>query len=144
MGQFADLHTRLLELLALIKATYGGELRVYETPPVALPEMPCVFLLTPDEAFSRLDTMTGESSITTVLRLCLDAGEPQTRLLELADLIAETIDVWLWDDQPQPPIDRARRTGMRGVTPIFGDIPARGADFPIETQLQPRPLHPPA
>jgi hypothetical protein len=144
MGQFTELHTQLLEVLEVVKTAAGGQLRVYTTPPVALPETPCVFLLTPDEAFERLDTMTGESTVTTVLRLCVDAGDPQTTLLELADLVADTIDVWLWDAMPQPPIDRAKRTGMRGSTPVFGEIAVRGADFPIQTHLQPRPLNPPA
>lgn len=143
MGQFVALHTRLLELLDLIKTAYGGQLRVYATPPTQLPEMPCVFLLTPDETFERLDTMSGESSVSTVLRCCVDAGSPQTELLALADTIVDVVDVWVWHSMPLSPIDRAKRTRMRAVTPVFNDIAVRGADFPIETQLVLRPLQPP-
>jgi hypothetical protein len=144
MGQLTDLHTQLQVLLELVKTELGGQLRVFETPPVQKPETPCVFLLTPDSTFQRLDTMTGEDTVVTVLRLCVDAGDPQTRLLELADTIADVVDKWLWNDPPAP-LDRAKRIGMRGVTPIFGvgdsGIPTRGADFPIETQLV-RPIQP--
>jgi hypothetical protein len=142
VGQLVDLHARVQDLLAAVKTAAGGQLRVYADPPVQLPEMPCVFALTPDEDFQRLDTMTGERSVTVVLRLCVEANRPQTALLALADTIIETADVWLWNDPPEP-LDRARRTGMRGVTPVFGEIPVRGADFPISVQmvaaLQPTP-----
>ena len=140
MGQLLDMHTQLQALLQLVKTAAGGQLRVYTAPPVQLPEMPCVFLLTPDVDFQRLDTMTGEDTVTTVLRLCLDAGDPQTRLLELADTIAETVDVWLWNDPPAP-LDRAIRRSTRGSTPMFGEIPVRGADVAIEVQMV-RPIQP--
>lgn len=144
MGQMLDLHSRLLDVLTLAKtavdALPGREMRVYETPPIQLPEMPCVFLLTPDSTFQRRDTEMGEDIVTTVLRLCIDAGEPQTTLLELTDAIIDVIDVWVWNDPPDP-IEQAKRTGMRGVTPVFDGVPTRGADFPIETQLV-RGIHP--
>jgi hypothetical protein len=134
VGQLVDLHARVQDLLAEVKTAAGGQLRVYPDPPVQLPEMPCVFALTPDEDFQRLDTMTGERSVTVVVRLCVEASRPQTALLELADTIIQTADVWLWNDPPAP-LDRARRMGMRGVTPVFGEIPVRGADFPISVQM---------
>lgn len=147
MGQLADLHARTQDLLAAIQAAAGGpgQLRIYPDPPVGtLPEMPCVFALTPDEDFQRLDTMTGESSITLVVRLCVDARKSQLDLLAIADTIIQTTDIWLWNDPPDP-LDRARRTGMRGVTPVFGagdtGIATRGADFPISVQTV-RPIQP--
>lgn len=142
MGQLTDLHTQLQGLLEQIKVAAGGQLVVKDSPPVQLPEMPCVFLLTPDVGFQRLDTMTGEDTVTTVLRLCVDARESQARLLELVDVIDETVDVWLWNDPPAP-LDRAIRRSTRGVTPVFGEIPTRGADIAIEVQMV-RPIHPPA
>lgn len=143
MGQFTDLDAQVQVLLEEIRAALpAGTLRVYADPPLKLPEMPCVFALTPDEDFQRLDTMTGESTITTVIRLCVDARRPQLELLELADTISQVADIWLWNDPPEP-LDRARRVGMRGVTPVFGDIPTRGADFPIQVEtvqlIQPAP-----
>lgn len=136
MGQLVDLHTQVQALLVLIQTAAGGptRLRVYDGPPVQAPEMPCVFALTPDEDFQRNDTMTGESSVVVVIRLCVQNTKPQTTLLELADTIVQTTDVWAWNDPPGP-IDRARRTGMRGVTPVFNDVPARGADFPLSIQM---------
>lgn len=142
MGQMVDLHARVGELLALIQTAAGGpsKLRVYDSPPVQLPEMPCVFALTPDENFERLDTMTGESSVVVAIRLCVENTKPQTDLLALADVIIQTADVWAWNTPPDP-VDRARRVGMRGVTPVFGDIPTRGADFPLSAQMV-RPIQP--
>lgn len=134
MGQLVDLHTQLQGLLAQIKAEAGVPLRVYDTPPVQLPELPCVFLLTPDEDFTRLDTETGERSVTVVIRLIVAATKSQTELLALADTLIDVADIWLWDD-PLAPLDRARRLGTRGVTPVFGDVPTRGADFPISVQM---------
>lgn len=140
--RFTDLDAQLQVLLELISAAVPGDLRVYPDPPLQLPEMPCVFALTPDEDFQRLDVMTGESSITTVVRCCVDARRPQLDLLALADTITDVVDVWLWNEPPDP-IDRARRLGMRGVTPVFNGIPTRGADFPIQVQtvqpIQPAP-----
>jgi hypothetical protein len=141
MGQLLDLHARMLNLLAEIKAASDGPVRVYVDPPTTLPEMPCVFLLTPDEQFDYVDINTGRSLMTVVVRCCVDATKPQTALLALADTIADTTDIWLRNDHPSP-IDQARRIGMRGVTPMFGDIPTRGADFPISLELEFRPITP--
>lgn len=142
MGQLTDLHARMLDLLAAIKtAAAPAGVRVYTDPPVELPEMPCLFMLTPDEDFELVDVNTGRSVVTFVLRVCVDARKPQTKLLELADTVATTTDVWLRNTQPAP-IDQARRTGMRGVTPLFGEIPVRGADFPIRIEADFRPITP--
>lgn len=142
MGQLVDLHARMLELLAEIKtAAAPTGLRVYDGPPIELPEMPCVFLLTPDEDFELMDINSGRSVITMVIRLCVDARKPQTRLFELADVIVAKTDVWLRNTHPAP-IDQAKRLAMRGVTPVFGDIPTRGADFPVRIEADFRPITP--
>lgn len=145
MGQFVDLHVNLMALLADIKTAVtanGDQLRIYTDPPVQLPELPCVYLLTPDEAFNLIDYATGESTIIVMLRLCVDQRAPQTTLLALADTITETTDPWLCETPVADPVAYGRRTGMRGVTPLFNDIPVRGADFPIEVHLVGRPVNP--
>lgn len=142
MGQLLNLHTQMLTLLAAIKTASGSRaLRVYHDPPLELPEMPCVFLLTPDEQYENMDTMQGRSLLTFTIRCCVDARRPQSSLLTLADTIVTTTDIWLRNDHPSP-IDQARRLGMRGVTPVFGEIPTRGADFPISLELEFRPITP--
>ncbi len=142
MGQLVDLHARMQDLLtAVSEAAAPVRLRPYPEPPVQLPQMPCVFALTPDEDYETVDTMTGRSVVTFVIRLCVDQREPQTMLLKLADTIAQTADVWLRNAHPAP-IDQARRTGMRGVTPVFGDIATRGADFPVRIEADFRPITP--
>lgn len=140
MGQFLDLHTNLLSLLDAIGIAVTG-LRTFTDPPTKLPEMPCIFLLTPDETFILIDNMTGESTVTTMLRLCVAQTQPQALLLELSDTICEVTDPWLIDN-PLDPVSYGRRTGMRGVTPVFNEIPCRGADFPIEVHLTGRPVQP--
>lgn len=135
MGQLVELHARVADLLALIQEAAGGSgsLRVYDPPPVALPEMPCVFALTPDEDYENVDTVMGRSTVTATVRLCVEATKPQTYLLALADTIIETTDVWLRSSHPGP-IDQARRTSMRGVTPTFNEVPTRGADFALRIE----------
>lgn len=142
MGQFVALHARMQELLEEIKTAAGGQLRIYDSPPVAPPgDLPCIFTLTPDEDFTLVDVNTGRSIVVFVVRLCVAATKPTTELLSLADVIAGTADVWLRNEHPAP-IDQARRTGMRGVTPVFDGVPTRGADFPIRLELDFRPITP--
>lgn len=147
MGQLVDLHARLLDMLGEVKTAYEAipdrQLRVLESPPTQRPgDLPCVFILTPDENFMRRDTMTGEATVTVTVRICMDAGHTQAMLLELADILMWVVDIWVWNDPPEP-VDQAKRTAMSGVTPVFNDIPMRGADFPIVIQML-RPIHPPA
>lgn len=135
MGQLVDLHGRMGDLLALIQAAAGGagSLRVYDDPPVQLPETPCVFVLTPDEDAENVDTLMTRSVVTETVRLVVAAGEAQVELLRLADIVIATTDVWLRSTHPAP-IDQARRTTMRGVTPVFNDVPTRGADFAVRIE----------
>lgn len=135
MGQLVDLHARVATLLAVIQTAAGGpnSLRVYDAPQDALPETPCVWALTPDEDNETIDTLMSRSVVTFTVRLVVDATKPVTELLRLADLIIETTDVWLRSTHPAP-IDQARRTAMRGVTPVFNDVPTRGADFAVRIE----------
>jgi hypothetical protein len=141
MGQLIDLHARMQDLLTEIKTAASEPVRIFTDPPLELPEMPAVFLLTPDEDFQMMDTENGRSIVTVVVRLCTDARKPQTALLSLADTIVAVADVWLRNAHPAP-IDQARRVGMRGVTPVFGDTPTRGADFPIRIEADFRLITP--
>lgn len=136
MGQLVDLHDRIADLLVLVQTAAGGAnaLRIYDFPPIQPPEMPCIFELTPDEdPYENIDTVMGRSVVLVTLRLCVDLGRPTRDLLALADAVIVTADVWLRNSPPAP-IDQARRTSMRGVTPVFNEIPSRGADFSIRVE----------
>ena len=137
MGQLRDLHDRTAELLVLIQAAAGGSaaLRIYDSPPNALPEMPCIFELTPDEDYENMDTLMAQSTVTATLRVCVAMGQPQTDLLDLCDAVIAASDGWLRDEHPSP-IDQARRIAMRGSTPVFNEIPTRGADFSLRIELE--------
>lgn len=137
MGQLVDLYARGGTLLAAIQAAAGGptRLRVYDEPQDALPETPCVWVLTPDEDNETIDTLMSRSVVTLTVRLIVDATKPVMELLRLADLIIETADVWLRSTHPSP-IDQARRTAMRPVTPVFNDVATRGADFAIRVEAE--------
>jgi hypothetical protein len=138
VGQLADLHARIADLLALVQLEAGGPnvLRIYDYPPVQPPEMPCIFELTPEEdPYENMDTIMGRSVINVTLRLCVEIGAPTMVLLTLADAVIETADVWLRSTHPSP-IDQARRVAMRAVTPVFNEIPARAMDFPIRCELE--------
>ncbi len=142
MGQFLDLHAQLQTMLEGVKSTVPEQrLRIYADPPVELPELPCVFALTPDSDYQNVDTIQGQDIATVVVRLLVDARRPQTELLEHIDYLAGYIDVWLSNTHPAP-IDQARRLGMRGVNPVFGEVVTRGADFPIRIELAFRQIHP--
>jgi|ERR671921_280529 hypothetical protein len=137
MGQLTDLHVRLATLLAEIQAAAGGTnaVRIYDSPPNQPPETPCIFEITPDEDYETMDTVQGRSIVTATLRLVIDPGRPQTDLLALADVVIETADVWLRTQHPSP-LDQARRTTMRGVTPVYNEISYRGADFAVRCELE--------
>lgn len=137
MGQLRDLHDRTADLLALIQTAAGGAnaLRIYDSPPNQPPETPCIFEITPDEEYENIDTVNGRSIVTATVRVVTDPGKPQTDLLSLADHVIETADVWLRATHPSP-IDQARRTSMRGMTPVFNEIAYRGADFFIRVELE--------
>ena len=144
MGQLVDLHERVSDLLTAIQTAAGGpsSLRIYDPPPVALPEMPCVFALTPDEDYENIDTIMGRSTVTVTVRLVVEATKPQAYLLGLADALIATTDVWLRSTHPEP-IDQARRVSMRGVTPVFNEVAARGADFALRIEADFRQTIPP-
>lgn len=136
MGQLRDLHDRTADLLVLVQTAAGGTnaLRIYDGAPNQPPETPCIYEVTPDEEYENIDTVNGRSIVTAIVRIVTDPGKPMTELLTLADHVIETADVWLRATHPEP-IDQARRTSMRGVTPMFNEIPYRGADFFIRVEL---------
>lgn len=138
MGQLVDLHARTAALLTLVQTAAGGPnaLRVYDSPPTQPPETPCIFELTPEEdPYENVDTVMGRSVVTVTLRVVVDIGAATADLLAVADAVIATADVWLRSSHPSP-IDQARRTSMRAVTPVFNEIPARGLDFPIRCELE--------
>lgn len=144
MGQLADLHARIGDLLVLIQTAAGGPtaLRIYDPPPVGLPELPCIYALTPDEdPNENIDTVQTRSRVTVVVRICVELTKPQVELLELADHVIETTDVWLRVTPPEP-IDQAVRVSMRSVTPVFNEIATRGADFALRVDLTFRQTNP--
>lgn len=145
MGQLVDLHARVSDLLELIRAAYAatGTLRIFDPPPVALPEMPCIYVVAIDEepGYGNVDTVMGQSIATVTVRICVEATRPMSTLLELADAVIETTDVWLRVDPPEP-IDQARRQTARTITPVFDGVPTRGADLTIRAELNFRQTHP--
>ena len=143
MGQLTDLHDRFLTLLATAKAAAPAPgLRVYETgEPVELPEFPCAYILTPLEEYETMDYMTGRSVVTFTIRVLTDPRKPLRALLVIADVLIPVVDVWLRSTHPAP-IDQARRLNAQPVTPEFGELPARGMDFPIRLELAFRAVHP--
>lgn len=149
MGQLVDLHARLSTLLGLIQTAYGGTnaLRILDPPPNALPETPCIYLLTFDEdpGYENVDTVHGRSVVTATIRAVVAATRPATELLALADAVIETADPWLRSSVGQTvddPIDQARRMTMRDITPVFDGVPTRGADFTIRVEGDFRQVNP--
>lgn len=149
MGQLVDLHARLTTLLELVQTAAGGAnaLRILDPPPNALPELPCIYLLTFDEdpGYENVDTVHGRSIVLATIRVCVAATKPATTMLAIADAVIATADPWLRSSVGQTlddPIDQARRLTMRDVTPVFDGVPTRGADFTIRVELDFRQVNP--
>lgn len=127
-----------------LEHTVHPDLRVYVLRPRGQIETPAIYNLIPEGQFQRLDTMTGEDTLTVVSRIAVARTSPDEEaddLLRYTDAFLAVIDVALWNTPPGG-ADQCRRTAMRLVPDDqFNEISALSMEFALEIKLT-RPLQP--